>query len=196
MALQKLVKIFSLVVLGVFLIAACNRGAKTSVPLKLIPKAQIVANVGNIITHQFSDVAHPDTFKLVVQGGNLLNAKITFKIVNYKGKQLYSEVFNSTDLIGYGLEPDSIKSAPPSNTQQEAYIRKRIKEFFTEENFTKPAIVKNMPFDEDYSDKVVWKDIGSDRTAVGFNYLLGEEDGKSIAYSKKHRKVVLYFSCC
>jgi hypothetical protein len=78
----------------------------------------------------------------------------------------------------------------------EKYIRNRIKEFFEEKNFKYPAIKQDEVLDEDYSDKEIWNDIQSDRTAIGFFYLIGEEDGRTIAYSKKTKKVVMYFNCC
>lgn len=39
--------------------------------------------------------------------------------------------------------------------------------------------------------KDIWKDIRSGESAVGFYYLVGEEDGRHIAYSKKLKKVVV-----
>jgi hypothetical protein len=78
----------------------------------------------------------------------------------------------------------------------EKYMRNRVKEFFDEKNFNYPAIKQDEVFDEDYSDMEIWNDIKSDRTAIGFYYLIGEEDGRTIAYSKKTKKVVMYFNCC
>ena len=72
----------------------------------------------------------------------------------------------------------------------------RIEGFFNENNFLNPAIKKDEKFDPDYSDKETWDEIQSDKAAIGFSYLLGEEDGRKIAFSKKKRIVVMYFNCC
>jgi hypothetical protein len=71
-----------------------------------------------------------------------------------------------------------------------------LREFFGEKNFLAPAIKENENFDSDYSDKNIWFDIREDRTATGFSYSIGEEDSRKIAFSKKLKKVVLYFNCC
>ena len=63
-------------------------------------------------------------------------------------------------------------------------------------NFINPAIAADDKFEADYSDKEIWDDIKSDPTAIGFYYMLGEEDGRRIAFSKKTGKVLMYFNCC
>ena len=79
---------------------------------------------------------------------------------------------------------------------QENFIKSRVLEFFDEKNFKTPAIKSDEVFDEDYSDKDIWESIKNDKHAIGFYFLIGEEDGRSIAYSKRLKKVVLYFNCC
>jgi hypothetical protein len=72
----------------------------------------------------------------------------------------------------------------------------RIREFFKEKNFYSPAIKQDEIFNEDLSDKEIWTEIKSDSSAIGFYYLIGEEDGRKIAFSKKKNKIVMYFNCC
>lgn len=93
-------------------------------------------------------------------------------------------------LLGYGLKHN------PTDKQVEEYIKDRIDKFFNDDNFRQPAIASNDTFDEDYTKKEIWDDIISDQTSVGFHYLIGEEDGRNIAFSKKQKKVVLYYNCC
>ena len=83
-----------------------------------------------------------------------------------------------------------------STKKERKYIKDKLDKFFNEDNFHQPAIAANDSFDEDYTKKEIWDDIISDRTAIGFYYLIGEEDGRHIAYSKKLGKVVLYYNCC
>lgn len=113
-----------------------------------------------------------------------------FQIVDENGIEILTEKYPANYLIGYGLDPGA------TIEEQENYIKKRVDEFFKGENFISPAIELESKFDEDESDYQIWNDIKSDSTAVGFLYLIGEESIKSIAYSKKMKKVVVYFSCC
>ena len=142
--------------------------------------------------HKFSSSADKDTFRIKAVGSHLLTANIIFTISSSSGTLIYSVSFHAIDLINEGLP----KGLGASKKDQEKYIVKRIQEFFDEKNFCQPAIKKNEAFDEDYSRKDIWMDIKSDKTAIGFNYLIGEEDNRKIAYSKKSKKVVLYFNCC
>ena len=58
------------------------------------------------------------------------------------------------------------------------------------------ALSKKDKFDSDESEIDIWLEIKSDPTSIGFNYLIGEEDIRFIAYFKKLKKVGLYFNCC
>lgn len=144
----------------------------------------------NIVTHMFSNIEYPDTFKIWIQGNNLLKSNVHFEIINYCGEMIYSIEFKSNLLLNYGIDSDTTDAA------KETFIKQRILTFFNEENFMSPAIKDGEPFDQDYSDKAIWDDINSQKNSIGFYYLIGEEDGRSIAYSKKLKKVVMYFNCC
>jgi hypothetical protein len=114
-----------------------------------------------------------------------------FKITKSDGTELLNEEFPSYLLIDYGFEGDvnSVKD-------REDYLKRRIKDFFNDRNFLYPAVKQDENYDEDYSDKDIWDEIKSDHTIVGFSYLIGEEDSRKIAFSKKKKKVVMYFNCC
>lgn len=85
----------------------------------------------------------------------------------------------------------------PSVKKQELYIKKRFSTFFNEGNFEQPAIKNSDKFDKDYSeDREVWKEIKANPLLVGFTYLTGEENSRSITWSQKQHKVIIYFSCC
>ena len=84
----------------------------------------------------------------------------------------------------------------PTDDDRRAYIRKRMQHFFDDENFLIPAIKAAEEFESQYSEKAYWESIKNDPKAIGFYYLIGEEDGRSIAYSKELKKVVMYFNCC
>ena len=69
-------------------------------------------------------------------------------------------------------------------------------EFFNEDNFSSPAIGLEDSCESDYSDCEIWETLKNEQTAVGFYFLIGEEAGCWIAYSKKLKKVLRYYCCC
>ena len=146
--------------------------------------------IENKITHNFSSLENKDEFSILIKGKSLLEGKVIFRITSLEGIEIYKEEFPPVYLIGYGLLNDA------SEKEQENFIKKRISEFFTEDCFSQPAIEKDSPYVEDYSNKDFWEEIKADQTSVGFRFLVGEEDNRSIAFSKKSKKVILYFNCC
>jgi hypothetical protein len=75
-------------------------------------------------------------------------------------------------------------------------IKKRVSSFFDDKNFIFPAINSSDIIDTDYSNSEIWNDIKSNPKALGFYYLIGDELGCKLAYSKKQKKIVKYFCCC
>ncbi len=147
------------------------------------------------VTHQrvFSNNNAEDTFSLTMVGNKINAAQISFTITNNKGEILYKENFPSEALLDYGLLEVSEK---PTEKDKENYLLKRMDTFFEPKDFSTPAIKPNADYEPQYSDRIIWNTLKQDTTAVGFDYLLYEESGRSIAYSKKLKKVVEYFSCC
>lgn len=144
----------------------------------------------NTITHPFSNTEYPDTFKIWIQDDSLLKSNVHFEIINYAGVKIYSTEFQSLLLLNYKIGPEA------NDSEKEQFIKKRLRNFFSEDNFMSPAIKAGESFDQDYSDKVIWEEIRHNKNSVGFTYLIGEEDRRSIAYSKKQKKAVIYFKCC
>jgi len=140
--------------------------------------------------HYFSSPGDKDTFKITVTGQSIKSGQFRFQIITKDGEIILDESYETTMLLDYGLKPN------PTDKETEEYIKTRIDRFLTDDNFHQPAISKSDTFDEDYSDKEIWDDIISDQTSIGFHYLIGEEDGRQIAFSKKLWKVVLYYNCC
>ncbi|RYE29956.1 MAG: hypothetical protein EOP42_13235 [Sphingobacteriaceae bacterium] len=144
------------------------------------------------IYHKFSSKTKPDKFEISLKGKTILSGKITFTIHNPSGKLIYKDSFDANLLIDYGINDDN-----PAVKQQEAYITKRFATFFDNDKFDQPAVKKTDKFDKDYSEDIkVWKEIRADPAAVGFTYLTGEENSRSITWSINQQKVVVYFSCC
>lgn len=148
--------------------------------------------IENRIQHLFSSPDKKDEFYICLQGESLMDATFIFTITNPEGVEIYREEFPSIFLIGYDLAG----GINATKRNQKNFIKYRVRHFFDEENFLIPAINSDQEFDEDYSDEDIWNGIKSDQNTIGFYYLIGEEDGRKIAYSRKLKKVVLYFNCC
>ena len=144
----------------------------------------------NEAIHNFSSTANKDTFKIIVTGQSINGGQFRFQIITKDGEIILDENYETTMLLDYGLKPN------PTDNEMEEYIKTRIDKFFKDDNFHQPAISKTDTFDKDYSKKEIWDDIITDQTSIGFYYLIGEEDGRHIAFSKKLGKVVLYYNCC
>ena len=147
--------------------------------------------IEQLALHDFSQVGKKDEFFICIRGKSIAEGQVIFTIISHDKTPILKEVFPSYLLMNYGFEGDldSVKD-------REKYMKNRIREFFEEKNFNFPAIKQDEVFVEDYSNKEIWNDIQTDRAAIGFFYLIGEEDGRKIAYSKKTKKVVMYFNCC
>lgn len=145
----------------------------------------------NIVHRPFSDPILNDTFSIKIVGNSILSGSVIISITNHKGMEIFNENYPASYLIGYGLieKQSTIKI-------KEEYIKKRVDEFFINDKFFSPAISNDEQFDQDYSESEPWDDIKSDSTAIGFYYLIGEEAGCRIAYSKEEKKVLKYFCCC
>lgn len=149
--------------------------------------------IENKVFHAFSDPAKQDEFRIVITGESLLKGKAVLTITSSEGKQLLKETFNGDFLLGYDFTGDI-----HSKKETDAFITKRVKEFFLEDRFTIPAIEENEVFEDQsyYIDKMTWEEIKDNRQAIGFYYLLGSEDGRHVAFSKKKGKAVMYYNCC
>nr|WP_294860714.1 hypothetical protein [uncultured Fluviicola sp.] len=149
--------------------------------------------IENKVFHTFSDPSKKDEFRIVITGKNLLKGKVLFAITNSEGKNLWKEEFDANYLLGYDFTGNI-----NSQKETDAFITKRIKEFFGKDRFSVPAIEDEITFEDQsyYIDKETWEEVKANTKAVGFYYLLGAEDGKHIAFSVKKDKVVMFYNCC
>lgn len=149
--------------------------------------------IENKVLHAFSDPAKKDEFRIIITGKSLLKGKVLFTITNPEGKNLLKEEFEANFLLGYDFTGNI-----NSKKETDAFITKRINEFFSEDRFSVPAIEEDEIFEDQsyYIDKETWDEIKANKQVIGFYYLLGAEDGRHIAFSKKKGKVVMYYNCC
>ena len=99
--------------------------------------------------HHFSSTTDKDSFKIVVTGQSLKSGQFKFQIITQEGEIILDENYETTMLLDYGLKPNS------TDNEIEEYLKKRIDNFFKEDNFHQPAISKTDTFDEEYSNKEI-----------------------------------------
>ena len=143
-------------------------------------------------TVHFSSSESMDTFKIIAFGSDTLHASVSFLILSNSGDTLWHETFAAVELVGYGLMNTADHRV--TEAEQNSYIASRIERFFDDSHLLRPAISPTDEFSGKSSQRDVWNDIRSDTIAVGFHYLIGEENNRCIAYSKKSSRVVVYKS--
>lgn len=147
----------------------------------------------NKTRHLFSDPSHEDLFQIVLIGEELLAAEVNFTIQNAAGQEIYKDTFPSRDLLGYGLMEISQN---PTNEDRKNYIQKRVASFFEKASFSQPAIPAKAVFDAEMYNKEAWDLIHKNPQIIGFYYLTGEENGRSIVFSPAQNKAIVYLNCC
>jgi len=141
--------------------------------------------------HYFSSKEAKDNFKIILTGKSITEGIIKIIISTKSNDILFTESYPSKYLIGYGLigKEDTIEN-------EEKYILKRMNEFFSEDNFINNPIGINDSCESDYSDCETWEILKKERELIGFYFLIGEESGCWMAYSRKLKKVLKYYCCC
>ncbi len=150
----------------------------------LKPKGLLLSNS---IVHAFSDPILKDTFKLFIRGGSIVKGNVLFEIVSHNNKLIYHETFAANELLEDDYQDSTIKIKEDS-------ITRRFKDFFGESNFLIPATSVDSSYELEIIKDKDWDDIKSDNTSIGFIYSHFYEGAQAIAYSKKRKKVIIYFS--
>src|SRR5688572_3188169 len=140
-------------------------------------------------THLFSNQTKPDNFELKLAGTSLLKSTILFTITNPAGQIIYQDSMSAADLEASMVY--EMKTPTPTEKQREDFIKKRLNGFFDEENFSTPAIAPNDTYDPTFGDEKAWNAIKNDPKGINFNYLVGKENGRRIAYSKLLKKAMV-----
>jgi len=189
--MQKASRIYSLIFFVV--ISGCGHSRKQMAMVQPNTKRALIAATADTgkfsditsIVHIFSDPVEKDTFKLILIGKLLLKGELSFKIINFKGRLIYSNKFSVIEFLGDMDDSSSTKQ------QKVDTFKMRFNHFFDEENFSSPALDPNQPLDSDYVAINIQKDIRSDPKAVGFAYAYGYEGSYVIAWSKRNKRVVI-----
>lgn len=126
--------------------------------------------------HVFSNPLLADTFRLTIPQKNTTGTNILFQIISYKGQIIYSEKFPVAALT-------NDMSILENEAEEEKYPAKRIKDFFSDQSFSKPAVDPQEEFSSDgnFLEQADWEDIHTDTSATGFFYLTEKANGRGIA---------------
>ncbi|TYZ06764.1 hypothetical protein FY528_17025 [Hymenobacter lutimineralis] len=137
--------------------------------------------------HDFSSPGHPDLFMLALRGTDLTTGEATFTITAADGTTIFREVLQAADLEASLVY--SMTGPTASKAEREAFIRKRMDEFFADKQFGKPAAAATEAAPAD-TDQAAWEDLRKRPDAVYFRYLVGKEEQRRIAWSSLRKQVV------
>ncbi|WBA40322.1 hypothetical protein [Hymenobacter canadensis] len=138
--------------------------------------------------HVFSAPASPDEFKLTLRGKDVLTGQITFTITDASGQVIFREMLTSADLEASMVY--EVKTPTVTLAEREAYVRRRMDEFFADKNFRQPALTTKDAYQSGGADRPTWTELQKRPDAVGFVYLVGKEDRRRIAYAPGTKQVV------
>ncbi|GAA4000275.1 hypothetical protein GCM10022408_09160 [Hymenobacter fastidiosus] len=79
-------------------------------------------------------------------------------------------------------------SATPA--EREAFIRKRMDEFFADKNFRTPALGAREAYQPGPLDRATWNELQQQPQSIRFQYLVGKEDVRRVAWSPLKQQVV------
>lgn len=173
---MKNLSLFLLIAIAFFY--ACNHKSSSSGTTDL-------ANLENTTTTPFTDTVKLDTFKVALIGKTSKESVLSFKIVSYEGKEIYTTNINGHELVN---ENTKLKTEADKMT----FLRKEVQYFFEEEHFLWPAVMPEEQADNNVPDKDFYNELKQTQLN-GFNYRLGKEAKVYIAWSVKDNKVKVYY---
>ncbi len=141
--------------------------------------------------HAFSQPGgKPDVFRLVLRGKSLLDGTAAFTITNPDGQEIFRESLAAADLEAAMVYEMKKPTATPA--EREAYVRRRVREFFAPAQFRHPAVAAGAarPTGPGAPDAATWNDLRQRPQSVRFSYLVGKEDRRAIAWSPLKKQVV------
>ena len=141
--------------------------------------------------HNFSNPEGPaDTFQLVFRGPSMLEGVGEFTITAAGGQVIFREMLTEPDLEASLVYEMKTPTATPA--EREAFVRRRLNEFFLPAHFHTPAVAKNAAFPTQLGtlERATWNDLRQRPDAIGFEYLKGKEDRRRIAWAPLKREVI------
>ncbi|NVO29983.1 hypothetical protein [Hymenobacter lapidiphilus] len=171
-------------------------------PLDTVRAATVTAQSDTLLTNQsrhvFSNQAAPDVFSLVLRGPAVLSGEATFTITTATGEVIFREILTSPELEAALVY--EMKTPTATQAEREAYVRRRLREFFADANFRRPALAANAAYPSPAPaypspapaspDRATWNDLRQRPDAVRFDYLVGKEDRRHLVWSPLGQQVV------
>ncbi|NVO85288.1 hypothetical protein [Hymenobacter terrestris] len=164
-------------------------------PLDTVRAATLTAQSDTLLTnrsrHVFSNQAAADVFSLVLRGPAVLSGEATFTITTATGEVIFREILTSPELEAALVY--EMKTPTATQAEREAYVRRRVREFFAKANFRRPALAANAAYPSPAPtspDHATWNDLRQRPDAVRFDYLVGKEDRRHLAWSPLSKQVV------
>jgi hypothetical protein len=141
--------------------------------------------------HNFSSSKGPaDAFKLVFRGPSVLEGTGEFTITDASGQVIFREMLTEPDLEAALVY--EMKTPTATRAEREAFVLRRIDQFFQPAQFHTPAVDKKMAFPTGIEnlDQATWTDLQQRPDAIRFDYLKGKEDRRQIAWSPLKKQTV------
>ncbi|PJJ55015.1 hypothetical protein [Hymenobacter chitinivorans] len=138
--------------------------------------------------HVFSAPGTPDQFTAVLRGTSVLSGEVSVTITDAAGQVIFREMLSPGDLEASMVY--EMKTATATQAEREAFVRRRLNTFFAEANFRQPAVGPQATYAPGELDRPTWDDLRQRPDAVSFQYLVGKEDRKRIAWSPLKKQVV------
>lgn len=138
--------------------------------------------------HSFTSLKHNDIFTVSVQGKDFRTSTISFTVTSPNGELLFTDQFTMDQFKQFG--------STERGGDDSAGVMNRLSHFLDEENFSTPAVKDTLEMENNTVPRSVWLEVWQQKGTVGFHYVISTENGKEIAYSRKYRKVILYYKCC
>ncbi|MGI4884352.1 MAG: hypothetical protein ACRYFR_05270 [Janthinobacterium lividum] len=193
------------------LLAACNAAPKATTETALaraappaagaLPppdtaRAKAVSALGDTLRvvrqrHNFSrSKGPPDAFRLVFRGPSVLAGNAEFTITDPSGQVIFREMLTEPDLEAALVYELKTPAATPA--EREAYVLRRIDQFFQPAQFQTPAVGPQATFPNHVEnlDQATWADLKRRPGTIGFDYLKGKEDRQRLAWSPLKKQTV------
>jgi hypothetical protein len=141
--------------------------------------------------HNFSNPKGPaDAFKLVFRGKSVLEGTGEFTITDPTGQVIFREMLTEPDLEAALVY--EMKNPTATRAEREAFVLKRIDQFFQSSQFHTPAVDKKaaIPTGIENLDRPTWTDLQQRPDAIRFDYLKGKEDSRGVAWSPLKKQVI------
>lgn len=141
--------------------------------------------------HNFSNPKGPaDVFRLVYRGPSILEGTGEFTITDATGQVIFREMLTEPDLEAALVY--EMKTPTATRAEREAFVLRRIDQFFLPSQFRTPAVAAKATFPDGVEnlDRTTWTDLQKRPDAIGFEYLKGKEDRRVIAWSPTKKQTV------